>query len=196
MQLVKQAFVTLSSNVRQRFVFLAAVAATAAGLVAGCGDEKAPSKQSVFWLGLNSAPGANCSSNRNYQIPDGARATITSMSAEGGRIEDGGENLVECDVRPVSGSSTDFSVDLRFSGGDVGNFSASGTLTADGGELDVSFNTGQFERRQNDCVATVGRLLAGAVWVRGLRCQNLRDPSSPGVVCDGQGGLIFENCDR
>jgi hypothetical protein len=167
------------------------------GVVAGCGDEKAPPKQTVFWLGLNQAPGALCSSDRNYQLPGDARATITSADAVGERIEDDADNLVECDVRPANGSTTDFTVSLRFSGGEVGNFSANGTVSeAAGGELDVSFNTGEFGLEQEGCTATVQRVTAGAIWVRALRCTNLRDESSPDIQCDGQGGMIFENCDR
>lgn len=197
MRLVKQAFATRSSRVRHRFVYLAAAAAAVVGLVAGCGDEKAPAKQTVFWLGLNSAPGALCSSIRNYQLPTDARATITSSDAVGGRIQDDAENLVQCDVRPASGSATDYTVSLRFSGGEVGNFSANGTLSKEaGGELEVSFNTGEFGLEQEDCTATVETITSGAVWVRALRCRNLRDESSPDIQCDGQGGLIFENCDR
>lgn len=179
---------------RHRFVFLAAGAAAAAGLMVGCGDDKAPSRQAVFWLGLNPSGGSSCSSNQNYQIPDGARATITSATADGARVKDGRQTLVECDVRPAGG--TDFSVSLRFQSDEVANFSADGTLSAEGGTLDVSFNTGVFAVGQDDCVATVETLTPGAIWLRGLRCQDMRDPSSPDIRCDGQGGLIFENCDR
>ncbi|MEY4550193.1 MAG: hypothetical protein RL685_6388 [Pseudomonadota bacterium] len=181
---------------RHRFVFLAAVAVAAVGSVVGCGDDKAPPKQAVFWLGLGPGGGMTCSSTRNYQFPAEARATITSTTAEGERIEDDADNLVDCDVRLARGSTTDFNVSLRYSGVEVGNFSANGTLTAEGGELDIDFNTGMFALEQENCVATVKTLRAGAVWISGLRCQSLRDPSSPSIQCDGQGGLIFENCDR
>jgi hypothetical protein len=183
--------------VRHRFVFLAAVALAAVGSVVGCGDDKAPPKQAVFWLGLSPGGGMSCSASGNFQIPDEARSTITSTTAEGERIEDDADNLVDCDVRLASGSTTDFNVRLRYSGGQVGNFSANGTLTLeDGGELDIDFNDGIVALEQDNCVATVKTLRAGAVWISSLRCPNLRDPSSPGVQCDGQGGLIFENCDR
>src|SRR5688572_18432709 len=200
MQLVKPPFATRSSRVRNRFVFLAAAAAAAVGLTAGCGDEKSPPKQAVFWLGLNRAAGTttSCSSLENFQIPaETARATIISADAQGPRVEDDSDNLVECDVRPASSGSAVFNVSLRYSGGPIGNFSAEGELTlADGGALDVSFNTGEFGLEQADCTATVEALAPGAVWVKALRCQNLRDDSSPGIQCDGQGSLIFENCDR
>lgn len=196
MRLVKQALATRSSRVRHRFVFLAAVATAAIGAVTGCGDDKAPPRQTVFWLGLNQAPGAICSANRNYQFPPDARATISSSDAVGARIEDGRDNLVECDVRLARGSTTDFTVSLRFSGGEVGNFSANGTLTQDGGQLEVSFNNGVSTLEQDDCMATVETIAPGAVWLRNLRCTQLVDESSPGLQCDGQGGVIFENCDR
>jgi hypothetical protein len=183
--------------VRHRFVFLAAAAVAALGSVVGCGDEKAPAKQAVFWLGLSPGGGATCSSNRNYQIPEAARSTITSQSAEGERIKDDADNLVECDVREAAGSTTDFDVSLRFSSADVANFSANGRVSEQaGGELDVYFNTGLAALEQSNCVATVKKVTAGALWVSGLRCTSLRDASSPSIQCDGQGGLIFENCDR
>ena len=111
-------------------------------------------------------------------------------------MEDDGENLVDCDVRPRNGSSTDYDVRLRFAGADVANFSASGTLSFSGGELEVDFNTAEVGLTQLDCVTTVETITPGAIWLRTLHCPNLRDPSSPGLQCDGQGGLIFENCDR
>ena len=197
LRLVKQAFATRSSPVRHRFVFLAAVAVAAVGSVVGCGDDKPPPKAAVFWLGLSPGGGMSCSANRNFQIPEDARSTITDMFAEGERIKDDADNLVDCDVRPASGSTTEFNVSLRYSGGAVGNFSANGSLTLEGGgELDIDFNDGIVALEQSDCVATVKTLKAGAVWISSLRCPNLRDPSSPGVQCDGLGGLIFENCDR
>jgi hypothetical protein len=192
-----QAFATRSSRVRHRLVFLATVTAAAVGSLVGCGDDKAPSKQAVFWLGLSPANGGTCSSNRTYQIPEGARTTITSTNAVGERIEDDSDNLVECSVRAVSAGSLEHSVNLRFSGGAVGNFSAVGRVSKDaGGELEVSFNTGEFALEQANCTATVETVTPGAVWVKSLRCQSLREDSSPDIECDGVGGVIFENCDR
>ena len=162
-----------------------------------CGDDKVAAPQSVVWFGLNTAAGARCSSVNNYQLPMGARATITSTNGVGDRIKDGGDNLVECDVRPQSGSTSNFNVSVRFSGGEVGNFVASGVLTKEnGGNLQVSFNTGQFSLEQDNCTAQVETLVAGAIWVSRVSCPDLRDPSSPGIICDGQGGVIFENCEH
>jgi hypothetical protein len=39
-------------------------------------------------------------------------------------------------------------------------------------------------------------IVSGAVWLRNLHCDNLRDASSPGILCDGRGGVIFENCEH
>jgi hypothetical protein len=180
--------------VQHRLVRVGPIAALALLCATACGDDKVAAPQSVLWFGLNTAAGARCSSVSNYQLPMGARATITSTNGVGDRIKDGGDNLVECDVRPASGGAS-FNVSLRFSGGEVGNFVASGVLTdTDGGNMNVIFNTGQFSLAQDDCTAQVETVVAGAVWISRLSCGDLRDPSSPGIICDGQGGAIFENC--
>lgn len=157
-------------------------------------EQPLAAKQAVLWFGLNAATGATCPATRTYQLPDSARATITSSTAVGERIEDGGENVVECSVRPA-GDGMDYDVQLRFTGGEIGNFSVRGTLGVTGGELELDFNTSQFGLTQADCMATVTAVTSGAIWLTDLRCPNLRDPVTPGTQCDGQGGLIFENCD-
>jgi len=129
--------------------------------------------------------------------------TVTGTSGAGDRVKDGGDNIVECDVRLVRGSTTDYNVSLKFQGGvvGVGNFIASGTVpapatpdTTSTGNMDVVFTTGQFALQQDRCSVAIKRLLPGAIWVSNLHCDNLRDPSSPNIACDGLGGVIFENC--
>ena len=166
---------------------------------AACGDDDVAPQQAVLWFGLGTAPGATCSSTKNYQYPEGARATVTGASGVGARVKDGSENLVVCDVRLVAGSTTNYNVSLRFQGGEIGNFVANGVLTDQApagaaGTVNVSFNTAQFNLVQSQCTVEVDTLAPGAIWLRGLRCDGLKDPSSPGILCDGQGGLIFENC--
>jgi hypothetical protein len=156
-------------------------------------------QQAVLWFGLSTAPGATCSSIKNFQFPDGARATVTGNSGVGDRVKDGGEDLVECDVRLAGGSTTNYNVALRFQGGEIGNFVAEGALTdpkAGGapGTLRVSFNTAQFNLVQAQCTVEIDTLAPGAIWLRSLHCDGLKDQSSPGIICDGQGGVIFENC--
>jgi len=177
------------------------MAAAAVTTVACGGDDPAP-QQAVAWFGLGqSASGASCSTLKTYQIPDGARTTVTGASGAGERVKDGGDNIVECDVRPASGGTSNYNVSLKFQGGEVGNFIASGAVPAPAsadasstGTLDVVFNTGQFGLHQDRCTADIKKLLPGAIWIRSLHCDNLHDPSSPGIACDGQGGVIFENC--
>jgi hypothetical protein len=185
--------------VRHRLWIVVPLAAAAVLSAAACGDDDAPPPQAALWFGLGTAPGATCSSIKTYQLPAGARATTSGSSGVGDRVKDGGENLVECDVRPAAGSTTNYTVSVRFSGGEIGNFVANGTLT-DGaaagaaGTVNVAFNTGQFSLTQSQCTVEVDTLAPGAIWLRNLRCDNLKDLSSPGIICDGQGGLIFENC--
>jgi hypothetical protein len=199
LRLVTQAFATRSSRVRHRLWIVVPLAAAAVMSAAACGDDKVAPQQAVLWFGLSTAQGATCSSSKNYQLPDGARATISGTTGVGDRLKDGGDNLVECDVGRVGGSTTNYNVSLRFQGGEIGNFVARGVLT-DGaapgaaGTLNVTFNTGQFALAQSQCTVDVDTLAPGAIWLRGLRCDGLKDLSSPGISCDGQGGLIFENC--
>ena len=160
-----------------------------------CGDDEVAEPQSVLWFGLSSTANARCSSINNYQLPMGARTTITSTDGVGERAKDGGDNIIECDVRPQTGSTTNFNLGVRFSVGEIGNFVASGVVAKDtGGSLDINLVTSQFRLEQNDCTATVEQVVPGAVWIDRLSCPDLRDPSSPGIICDGLGGFIFENC--
>lgn len=187
-----------------RLLVVGALAVAAITSAAACGDAKVAPQQAVVWFGLGTAAsGTTCSTLKSYQLPDGARSTITGSSGMGTRLKDGSgtDNLVECDVRPASGSTTNYNVSLRFQGGEVGNFVASGVLPAppsadmsSTGSVDISFNTAQFNLAQSRCTAEIKTLVAGAIWIRNLHCDNLRDSSSPGIACDGLGGVIFENC--
>jgi len=175
------------------------LAAAAVISVAGCGDPKVAPAQTAMWFGLGAVPGATCSSNKTFQIPDGARATTSGTSGMGPRVEDGGENAVECDVRLACGSTTNYNVSLRLQVGEIGNFVANGVLTkADdpqaAGTVDVALITPQFSLGQTKCAVGIETLVPGAIWLKTLHCDNMRDPSSPGIACDGQGGVIFENC--
>ena len=199
LRLVTQAFATRSSRVRHRLWIVVPLAAVAVVSAAACGDDEAAPQQAVVWFGLGTAPGATCSSIKNYQFPDSARATVSGGSGMGDRVKDSGDTLVDCSVRPAGGSSSDYNVSLRFQGGEVGNFVAEGVLTdpkAGGaaGTVKVSFNTAQFNLAQAQCTVEIDTLAPGAIWLRGLHCDSLKDQSSPGIICDGQGGVIFENC--
>lgn len=183
---------------RHRLWIVVPLAAAAVMSAAACGDDEAAPQQAVLWFGLGTAPGATCSSIKNFQFPDSARATVSGATGVGDRVKDGADSLVECDVRPAGGSTTTYNVSLRFQGGDVGNFVASGVLTKGAagavGTVEVRFNTAQFNLAQSQCTAEIDTLSPGAIWLRNLHCDGLKDQSSPGITCDGQGGLIFENC--
>jgi hypothetical protein len=193
-----KAFATRSSRVLHRVLVVGALAGALISTT-GCGDDPVAPQQAVLWFGLGPAQGMSCSSAKTYQYPDGARATVSGSSGVGDRVKDGGENLVECDVRNVAGSTTDYNVSLTFQSGEIGNFVARGVLTdpaAGGmpGTLNVNFTTGQFSLAQTQCSATAKTLVPGALWLTSLHCDALKDPSSPSIACDGTGALIFENC--
>ncbi|HKO93629.1 MAG TPA: hypothetical protein VJU61_20890 [Polyangiaceae bacterium] len=184
---------------RHRLIFSGILVAAIGGWA--CGDDEVPPQQAVFWLGLGTTATAQCSANRVFQLPEDARTTITSSSGKGERVKDGQDlqgtdARVECTVRETSRGSGSYNVSMRFSVGEIGNFIADGVLPASTGTLDVDFNTNQFELGQEGCSATVEVITAGAVWVKDLHCDNMRDPSSPSVACDARGGVIFENCAR
>jgi hypothetical protein len=175
-------------------------------LLPGCGSDKQAPQQAVFWYGLSTAQGATCSSAKTYSFPDStARDTIVGTDGVGKRAEDGSDYLVVCTVKQSSAGGA-YNVNLRFGGGDVGSFTASGSLTAPAaaaagadavdtsGTLDVNFNTADFALQQTGCTAQVHTLVPGAVWLQNLSCSAMKDPSSPSISCQGTGGLIFENC--
>lgn len=184
---------------RHRLWVVVPLVAAAVMSAVACGEDDPPPPQTVLWFGLGAAPGTTCSSAKNFQLPADARATVSGSTGVGARLKDGGDTIVECDVRPAAGSTTNYNVSLRFQGGEIGNFVARGAITKGvaaeaAGTLQVSFNTAQFALAQSQCTVAIDTLEPGAVWLRSLRCNNLRDQSSPDIVCDGQGGVIFENC--
>jgi hypothetical protein len=193
-----KAFATRSSRVLHRVLVVGALAGALIS-TAGCGDDPVAPQQAVLWFGLGPAQGMTCSSAKTYQYPDGARATVSGGDGVGERVKDGSDYLVQCDVRLASGSTSNYNVSLKFQGGEIGNFVASGVLT-DGapagmqGTLDVNFTTGQFGLAQDKCSVGVKTLVPGAIWLQSVHCDNLKDASSPSIACDGTGALIFENC--
>jgi hypothetical protein len=195
-----------SLRVRQRLTVLGILGAVAANGALSCGDDKPAPKQSVLWFGLGTALGATCSSARTFSFPDDtARDTILGSSGNGPRASDGADDLVECTVKQKA-SGADYDVYLRFQGGEVGNFVAQGVLTAPqpvaagqdsvdtDGTVDITFNTSQFALADRSCTAKVHTLVPGAIWLQSLKCDALKDPSSPSISCQGTGGVIFENC--
>jgi hypothetical protein len=180
---------------RHRLTILQVLAAGAVVLGFACGGDEPDPQQGVFWLALAPGQGASCSSNQTFTLPPTARDTITSSSGVGDRLVDKGDDAVQCTVAPAKAAGS-FDVRIYLSSGEIGNFSATGAVTAAGGELDVSFTTSAFSLAQNNCTVTVTKVLAGAVWIKGLSCPALKDESSPAIACAGTGGLIFENCSR
>jgi hypothetical protein len=192
--------------VRQRLTVLGILGALAVNGALSCGDDKSAPQQSVLWFGLGTALGATCSSARTYTFPDEtARDTVLGSSGNGKRVIDGADNVVDCTVKQ-NASGGDYNVSLRFQGGDVGNFVATGVLTAPqavaagqdsidtDGTVDINFNTSQFALSERSCTAKVHTLVPGAIWLRSLSCDALKDMSSPSISCQGNGGVIFENC--
>jgi len=175
------------------------LALTLAASGVGCGDDKPPRDQAVFWMGFAPAAGNTCASARTFSRPDEtARATITGEGG-GARLVDGDDDaLVEC---TVSGGNGQFNVSFNLSSGDIGNVGVNGTVTQSGetpgtGTLDVDFSTTDFLLVQRDCTATVEQAFPGALWVSNLSCPMLRDPNSTSGLCVGTGGFIIENCSR
>ena len=181
---------------RHRLTFLGVFAAAAVTGGFACGDDEPAPRQGVFWLGLSPVSGGTCSSSKTFVVPETARDTIVSTDAKGDRIVDSGPDEVLCSVSPAPGAAGSFRVFMSLTSGEIGNLSGSGTLSKEsGGQLDLNFTTTSFNLAQEGCVATVETIKAGAVWIRTLNCPNLRDESSPGIACVGNGGFILENCD-
>jgi len=157
-----------------------------------------PASQAIVWLSLATAEQGTCTSTRTFELPLGAHEAIVSDDATGDRIVDGPTDSVQCRITQVPGSNESFELDLQVSSGEVGLFRATGVVTPTifGSSLDVELTTTSSSLQQDGCVATAKVVNSlGAVWLQALSCPALRDPSSPGVVCAGSGGVIFENCD-
>jgi hypothetical protein len=177
------------------------LAVAALGVVFGCGDDKPASDQAVFWMSLSPAQGQVCSSARTFSLPDDAARSVLTGSGQGERLVDGkDDSFVECSVSEGSASGQ-FDVSFDLSSGEIGSFSARGAVTMTSategtGMVDIIFQTTSFTLRQDGCTATAKAGLEGAVWFDSLSCPGLVDRSSPGVVCNGSGGFIAENCAR
>jgi hypothetical protein len=190
---LRGAEISLSHRLIFSGLLLAATGATA------CGDDEVAPQQTVFWLGLSSTAGSQCSANENYALPEDARTTVTGSTGQGDRVKDGQDlqgtdTLVACTVKETMKGSGSFNVNLRLSVGEIGNFIATGTLGGTSGTVDVNFTTSQFNLEQDDCTANIETITGGAIWLQDLHCANMRDPRTPGIACDGLGGVIFENC--
>jgi hypothetical protein len=167
-----------------------------------CGDDEPARDQAVFWIQLGTASGATCSSTRAFNLPGmDARTIITGTNGTGDRLVDGDDDsLVECSVTEAAAAGQ-YNLSFNLSSGEIGSFNVRGSLTkpadADGqGTFDVIFNTTSFSLEQDGCTGTIRQALRGAVWISSLSCPGLIDPSSPGISCTGNGGLIAENCSR
>lgn len=167
----------------------------------GCGDDEPPRDQAVFWMNLSPAQGAMCSSARSFFIPGNDARDIITGGGAGARLVDGeGGGFVSCSVS-ATGADT-YAVGLDFSVGEIGSFSARGSVTNGAGDtpgtgtLDIYFTTTQFDLEQRGCTATVEEAFAGATWISNLSCPGMVDPSSPQISCVGTGGFIAENCSR
>src|SRR3954464_8858142 len=115
-----------SIRVRQRLTVLGILGAVAMNGALSCGGDKTAPQQSVVWFGLGTVVGNTCSSARTFSFPDEtARDTVIGASGNGARVVDGGGDLVECSVKQ-NASGANYAVNLRFQGGEVGNFVASG----------------------------------------------------------------------
>jgi hypothetical protein len=173
----------------------------ALGIALGCGDDEPPSDQAVFWMSLSPAQGQVCSSARTFSLPDDSARSVLIGSGQGERLVDGEDNnFVECSVSEGSASGQ-FDVAFDLSSGEIGSFSARGAVTMTSategtGMVDIIFQTTSFTLRQDDCTATAKAGLEGAVWFDSVTCPGLEDRNSPGILCNGLGGFIAENCAR
>ncbi len=180
--------------------------AAALSVFAACGDEKSPPPQAVVFLGLTGTTEGSCLVLDSYGLPEGSDARGTATRGDGptedNRLVDGDDGArVECRVALAADGSGNFDVDFRLVNGPIRNFSGSGRLPAAedaSGELEVTLalSNATTPLEQDDCTAQVGRVLEGAIWISALTCPALADPRTEGLVCNGSGAVIFENCAR
>jgi hypothetical protein len=163
------------------------------------GDTKAPvpAPRAVVWFALSTSVGGTCSSTRPVEFPPDARTTIGNRI--GPRVVDGTDGyVIDCRIAPAPDRPGAYGLALRFVGADVRALTIMGQITGDGlsteGNVQVTLETSQFALEQMDCTLAVASLDPGAIWIQSLSCPDLKDPLSPGISCNGTGGVIFENC--
>jgi hypothetical protein len=183
-----------SIRLRHSVSILEILAVVLAAGVFACGDDKAPPAQTVFWFGLGPARGATCSSAKNYRFPGDDAQQVIIGNGVGARLADGKDGYVDCSVTASAGGK--FDVRTHLEAGEIGNFTAQGSVDATSGTLQVALVGEGFSLAQSDCSAKVEKVLSGAIWVSDLQCPLMKDMSSPGISCVGSGGIIFENCAR
>jgi hypothetical protein len=188
--------------VRQGFVSLVLSGVVAVAL-AGCGGDDPPKESAVIAFNLSRITGASCPIF-NFEYPPGANDTIGGSIEGTERLEDGGGNVINCRVRESMGA---FDINLNLQTPMVAYFQATGRVTKSANQTALD-NTVQVILQSDQagellqpspvvptpCTANVDTVQNGAIWIRSLRCDNLRDENSPNVQCLGSGGLLFENC--
>lgn len=162
---------------------------------AACGDEAPPKAQAVMFFGLSGGSDGQCIVNEQFELPTGGNAregAIRGFAPKDSPRVVNGEARVECTVAAEESGS--FEVVFRLSSGVVGNFQGRGSLTAEGGEMAVSFAHSAGVVDQDDCTATVGTVLDGAIHISNLFCPSMGNSRSENINCNGDGAIILENC--
>jgi hypothetical protein len=193
---------------------IAVPSSVALGLFLGCSDPPSPPAQAAVGITVLPASGGQCPVPGNPIVvpPDPAGQpnavnlallcdlTVASCKPDNYVVVHGSNGVVvDCTVSPKGDGS--FDIQARVETTRL-NFSASGNVTATGGNLSVNVYEQTSGRSLDDnhtgCKITIppnqGTVKKGALWAR-FSCDALVDSKdSSGAVCKASGQFIFENC--
>lgn len=119
---------------------------------------------------------------------------VNGGNVETDRVIDGGPVVIECRVTATEDGS--FEANLgRLRADEITFLGVQGTVR-EGSEAELSlvFQREGLALEQANCRAFVQRALSGAVWLRDLVCDDMRDLRRPNARCRASGGIIIENC--
>lgn len=161
-----------------------------------CSESEPLPAQAATFLAFSPVTGASCHEANAYEVPLGAGrlAVLNGGNVDTDRVVDGGEVFVECRVSANEDGS--FDVDLaRLRAGDITFLGVQGTVSQGSeAEVRVVFQREGVALEQSNCRAFVQVALEGAVWLRDLVCDDMRDGRRPSAQCRASGGVIVENC--
>jgi len=184
------------------------------GLFIGCSDPPSPPAQAGIGLTVSPAAGQCPVPGSPITVPpdpagqpnavNGALlCDLTNASCKPDDyvvVNGDGDAVVKCSVSPQGDGS--FNIDLQVSNTRL-SFSASGQVTASGGDVRVSVYEQTSDRTistdtTGPCKLTIppnqGTAKKGALWAR-FTCDALGDTKdSSGTTCKASGQFIFENC--
>jgi hypothetical protein len=154
---------------------------------------------------------AACESAPRVSRPEGALATLASVSGVGERLIDGEGASVACTVaegrvaeagaagsgvRVDDGAPLGFDVALLVESTEVRWRVVGRVATGASSTVRVEMQDVVFGSLVAQCEVVVETVIPGAAWLRDWQCPDVVLDGRPRIECSSDGGAIFENCGR